>query len=189
MESVVINTRDKMTIQIPLEDFDTMEDFMIKNMLEDINDSSDIEINEDCDIIKCILDSMRYKKLIFSKDTNLRLMYSVCDKWCCPEWLTNSIDEELNSSSNLKQINNFIDNLTNNIYKCSVCGTGFNKYNNKHNSCKTHKYKGTIAGSNIYACCNKEEPCTVGYHTIDMIDINTTILRLQPIINNIPNVD
>ena len=185
METVIINTRDKMTVKVPLEDILGMEDFMIKNMLEDVNDSSDIEINEDYDIIKCIIDSMRYRKLIFSKDTNLRLMYSVCNKWCCPEWLTSAIDDEVNSSPQLKQINNFIDNLSNNIYKCSVCGVGFNKYNNKHNSCKTHRYKGTIAGSNVYACCNKEEPCMVGYHTIDMTDINSLIYRLQPIMSNI----
>ncbi len=179
METVIINTRDKMTVKVPLEDILGMEDFMLKNMLEDTNDSSDIKINEDYDIIKCIIDSMRYRKLIFSKDTNLRLMYSVCDKWCCPEWLTSAIDDEVNSSSQLKQINNFIDNLTNGIYKCKNCGVGFNKFNNKANSCKYHKANNTIAGSNNYACCNKEEPCKVGYHCIDMDAISLLIHRLS----------
>ena len=51
---------------------------------------------------KCPGVSEQKHKLIFSKDTNLRLMYSVCDKWCCPEWLTSAIDDEVNSSSQSK---------------------------------------------------------------------------------------
>lgn len=167
MEMLVINTRDKLTLEIPIEDFNKMEEFYLKNMLEDTNDTDPIFINEDYSIIKNIIDSMRYNKFIFDKDTNLRLMYLVSDKWCCPLWLQNAIEEELYTSPKLKQINNFADSIQNNIYKCKICGVGFNKYDNNPNSCKTHRCTGTIAGTNRYSCCNKEEPCMVGYHVID----------------------
>ena len=72
-----------------------MEDFYLKNMLDDTNDDDPIIINEDLNIIKNVIDSMRYRKLIFDKETNLRLMYMLSDKWCCPDWLLNSIEEEL----------------------------------------------------------------------------------------------
>ena len=177
MDKLVINTRDKLTFEIPIRDFDNMEDFYLKNMLDDTNDDDPIIINEDLNIIKNVIDSMRYRKLIFDKETNLRLMYMLSDKWCCPDWLLNSIEEELYMSPKLRQINNFIEKLTNNIYRCKNCGMGFNKYNNKPNSCKIHDSNRTIAGTNLYSCCNKEEPCKVGYHVLDCTEINIHIIK------------
>jgi hypothetical protein len=177
MEFLVINTRDKLTFEIPIKDFDNMEEFYLKNMLEDTTDSDPLFINEDYNIIKNIIDSMRYKKLIFDKDTNLRLMYKLSEKWCCPVWLQDYIEEELYTSPKLKQLNYFVESLTNNIYKCTNCGIGFNKYNNKPNSCKTHKACNTMSETNRYACCNKEEPCMVGYHVIDKIELCIHVIK------------
>ena len=77
-----------------------MEDFMIKNMIEDTEDTSDLYIDEDYIIIKNIMDSLRYKSLIFDNDVNLRLMYYVCNKWCVPTWLTEAIDLQITQSKN-----------------------------------------------------------------------------------------
>ena len=72
----------------------------------------------------------------------------------------------------------FIDSLTNGIYRCKNCGVGYNKYNNKAGSCKTHRISTTLEGSNNYACCNKEEPCQVGYHCVDMNYLSIMINRI-----------
>ena len=176
---LIINTRDDKIIKYPLTSFVNMDEFYLKNLIEDINDNSELNIDEDYDIIICILDSLRYNKLIFNKDTNLILMERVCDKWCCPKWLSDSIEDELYSSKKLMKVNRFIDTLTNNVYRCLNCNTGFNKYNNKPNSCRTHRCSTTIAGTNRYACCNKEEPCQVGYHVVNISDINVTLMRIK----------
>ena len=180
MEILVINTRDNLTLEIPIKDFENMEEFYLKNMLEDTEDTDDSDplfINEDYNIIKNIIDSMRYKKLIFDKDTNLRLMYMLSEKWCCPIWLHKSIEEELYISPKLRQIIQFIDSLTNNIYKCTMCGSGFNKYNNKPDSCKKHKCSSIITGTNRYPCCNKEEHCVIGYHSLNIQELGIHIIN------------
>ena len=84
---MAIKTRDGKELIIKLDVIINMEDFMIKNMIEDTGDISELEIDEDYTVIKNILDSLKYKSLIFDNDTNLKLMYYVCDKWCVPTWL------------------------------------------------------------------------------------------------------
>ena len=176
---LIIKTRDGKELVIKLDVILDMEDFMIKNMIEDTGDTSELELDEDYIIIKNIMDSLRYKSLIFDNDVNLRLMYYVCNKWCVPTWLTEAIDLQITQSKKLMSVTTFIDSLTNGIYKCKNCGVGFNKYNNKAGSCKSHRIGCTITGSNNYACCNKEEPCQVGYHCIDMSDLSILIHRIS----------
>lgn len=93
MNFFTIETRDEKKIKYPVEDILGMEEFVLKNMLVDCEDSKEaIYINEDYDIIINILDSLRYKKLIYKEDTNFSLMKAVAEKWCTPEWLIKAID-------------------------------------------------------------------------------------------------
>ena len=177
-EEIHIKSREGRIFIFQKSDLMDMEDFMIKNMIEDTEDSSEIYINEDYNVIKSIFDSMRTKSLIINNDVNLNLMYYVCDKWCVPIWLIKEIENELNTIKKLQAANKFIDNLTNGIYKCKNCGIGYNKFNNKADSCKFHPICNTIAETNVYACCNKEEPCKVGYHCIDTLDLSILIHRI-----------
>jgi hypothetical protein len=172
---ITIKSRDGQNLNIPFHSFEIMDDFMIKHMIMDTNDTSHIYIDEDYIIIKSIIDSLRYKTLIIENDVNLKLMYYVCDKWCTPDWLIEAIDKEINMTRKFLSIEKFIDLLNNNTYKCTNCGVGFNKYNNKSGSCKTHRDRHTIPGSNNYRCCNKEEPCMIGYHCINMTDFSIMI--------------
>lgn len=180
---LVIKTRDSNEFKISIDVLLNMEDFMIKNMIEDVGDTSELYIDEDYIIIKNIIDSMRYKTLIYDSNINLRLMYYVCNKWCVPEWLVDKIDNEVTQSKKLTSIASFIDNLTNGIYKCKNCGIGFNKFNNKADSCKFHTCCISITGSNNFACCNKEEPCKSGYHVVDMTDLSMMINRVSQLKN------
>ena len=178
---ITIKSRDGEKLNITFHSLEIMDDFMIKNMVMDTGDTSDLYIDEDYIIIKSIIDSLRYRTLIVENDVNLRLMYCVCDKWCCPEWLSKALDDQINMSQKLLSVEKFMDRLNNNIYKCKNCGVGFNKYNNKPGSCKTHGRGVTIPGSNNYACCNKEEPCMIGYHCADMSDLTVMIRAINDI--------
>ena len=94
MEFFTIETRDERKIKYPVEDILGMEDFFLKNMLVDCDKDNKeaIYINEDYDIIINILDSLRYKKLIYKENTNFSLMKAVAEKWCTPVWLIEAID-------------------------------------------------------------------------------------------------
>jgi len=169
---LIINCIDNLKFYCEIKDLLKMEEFYIKNLITDTTDfdnqdnSEDIEINynETFDIIKNIFDSLRYRNLIFNKDTNLRLMYHVCDKWCVPEWLITSIENEINGNKKLNNIVDFINNLNGNTVQCNICNNGFNINNNTKTSCRRHKSKTIIAGTTMYSCCGKEEPCQIGYH-------------------------
>jgi hypothetical protein len=180
--TTVLNFRDNKQFKISNIELIKLEDFYIKNIVEDCNDDSNICINEDYDIVKNIFDSMRYQILIFNESTNLRLMLQVCNKWCVQKWLIKSIEQEIVLSKKLTQLNNYTDEMTNCIYQCKLCKVGFNKYNNKIDSCKTHRFDRTISGSTKYACCNKEEPCIIGYHVIDIMNIMITHDRMKDIL-------
>lgn len=107
MEFFTIETRDEKKIKYPVQDILGMEDFFLRNMLEDCEDSKEaIYINEDYDIIINILDSLRYKKLIYKEDTNFSLMKAVAEKWCVPEWLIKAIgyDPKEETIDNLKSL-------------------------------------------------------------------------------------
>jgi hypothetical protein len=168
---LIINCVDNLKFYCEIEDLLKMEDFYIKNLITDTTDfekdnQTDIEIdyNENFDIIKNIFDSLRYKNLIFNKETNLKLMYQVCDKWCVSEWLIKSIENEINGNKKLNNIVDFINNLNGNTVQCDICNNGFNINNNTKTSCKRHTSNHIIAGTSIYYCCGKEDPCQIGYH-------------------------
>ena len=178
---LIIKTRDDREFKITLDTLLKMEDFFIKNMIEDTSDTRDLYIDEDYEIIKSIMDSLKYRELIFNNETNLKLMYYVCDKWCVPKWLLNNIENELYISKKILNLNTAIDTLTNKIYICNNCGVGFNKYDNKPNSCKFHSLS-RIINSNKYHCCNKEEPCKVGYHCINTSSLSILIQAVNKIV-------
>jgi hypothetical protein len=168
---LIINCVDNLKFYCEIEDLLKMEEFYIKNLITDTTDfekdnQADIEIdyNENFDIIKNIFDSLRYRNLIFNKETNLKLMYQVSDKWCVPEWLIKSIENEINSNKKLNNLVDFIYNLNGNTVQCDICNNGFSIDSNTKTSCRRHIRTHVIAGTTIYYCCGKEEPCQIGYH-------------------------
>ena len=164
---VKIHCIDNKICNYNLNDILKMEKFYIKNMLEDTDNNEDISefnINEDFDIVKNILDSLRYRTLIFNKDTNLLLMYQVCDKWCVPFWLLHELLDKIKGNDKLNQILYFINNMKKEIKMCKLCNIGFKESLNKIDSCKTHHSPKCITNTNRYSCCNKEEPCKIGFH-------------------------
>ena len=167
---VKIRCIDNQICNYNLNDILKMDEFYIKNMLEDTdNDEELIEfnLNEDYDIIKNILDSLRYRSLIFNNDTNLLLMFQLCDKWCVPFWLLNKLQDKINGNDKLNKILHFINNIREETKYCKICHNGFKESLNQKDSCKRHLTKSCIPGTNKYTCCNKEKHCEIGFHIGD----------------------
>jgi hypothetical protein len=182
---VKIKCIDDIICNYNLDDIYKMETFYLKNMLEDTYNNEDIiqfDLNEEYDIVKNILDSLRYRSLIFNKDTNLLLMNQVCDKWCVPFWLLTDLQDKINGNNSLNQILYFMNKFKGDTKYCQICNTGFKESLNKIDSCKTHLRNCTIIGSDRYGCCNKEEPCKVGYHISEQISYESIIYSIKDLV-------
>ena len=185
--SITFVCRDNECWSLPIEDFNNMDDFFIKNLILDTsmnyqNENENINLNEDMLVVKSIVDSIRLKTLIYDNRVNLRYMKALCDKWCCPFWLLDMINDELGEGK-IYVLLKFINGLFGETRVCKVCGCGFKVNENGPKLCRTHYHNSTIAGSNRYSCCNKEEPCLSGYHVSDLGINNTS--ALMHIINNV----
>jgi len=168
---IIIKSRDNYELKLKFQDLENLDSFFLTNLIIDTYSHDDIddqiyEIDEDYYMIKHIFDSVRYKTLIHHPSTNLKLMLSICDKWCVPDWLISDIHKKLVTNEKLNTINEFLNNLDNNeVKQCKLCHTGFKPNENKKDSCKTHLL-GFYEITNKFRCCGKgiDEPCLVGYH-------------------------
>lgn len=197
---IVFHCRDDKNFKIDSNDFVNMDDFFLKNMVIDIygiennidnlnigngngdNENNEIiNINEDMIIVKSIVDSIRLKTLIYSNQVNLRYMKALCDKWCCPDWLLDMINDEINDDMKdrkLVGLIHFIKELFGETNVCKICHNGFKINQNGPQSCRGHFCNTTIANSNNYSCCNKEEPCIIGYHVPEISSTSTTLINI-----------
>lgn len=184
--NIIFNCRDNKSFSIPLNDFYNMEEFFLKNLVVDtISDNNKIDINEDYNIVKSIVDSIRLNTLIYNHQCDLRYMKAVSEKWCVPVWLLDMINDELQDGKIFK-LSKFINNIYGNTHICKICHCGFKIDENGPTACRSHYNNTTMQGSNNYACCNKEEPCLIGYH---VYDTNTnTPMSLVHIINNVKDL-
>ena len=151
---------------------------------------------ESKDAVLSILDSIRYNKLIVHNNCNLDYLEALIDKWCLPEWMRSDISK-LNKEQNTKSFDsNNKQTITlktlgrNFILRCVNCHSGFNYFDNKETSCKSHK---SMFSNNHFACCglNPDHPndytkkfidgCIQGYHVASVYDIEqiTKIFKLN----------
>lgn len=126
------------------------------------------EIGEDPNLVLSVIESLRYKKVILLSNISLDLMEALCDKWCCPEWLINAIQEKKKE----KKCESYDTSISNFVFKCDLCYVGFKLNENKKDSCKRHTQL-LNTYYNIYPCCGLKIQsnddgvtyCTQGYHT------------------------
>lgn len=183
--SVIINCRDKKQLTIPLNELSMMEDFFLKNMIIDCtDDNQSIELYEDGTIVQNIIDSIRLKKLVYSNENQLSYMLALCEKWCVPLWLIDTINNKQNKDLLSKIIENYDMILTTGIKKCVICSKGFKPHENTNTSCKRHKCS-FDNGLNLYHCCGETERnknlCSIGYHVPEKTQISYHNLFMQNI--------
>ena len=127
-------------------------DWFLSLLIKYSDNEEKTELGEDIDIVKSIIETLRYNKLVMYNNISLIHMKMLCDKWCVPSWIIEEIE-----SKNRDSI--IVDEK---IHQCSICRVGFKKSENTKISCQTHR---SICGSNeIFFCCNTQTPCNVGYH-------------------------
>lgn len=138
--------------------------------------------DEKYDLVMSIIKSVQYNKLIlYSYDINFDLMFSVAEKWACPNSLLRMISEESKKMKNYNILNKYYSKAEQ-VYlfypfKCKMCKKGFTLNNNKEGFCKHHPSTTRVA-SNEYMCCGKnvsEEGCVVGKH---VPDVDTLTIKL-----------
>ena len=192
---ILLELRDG-NIIIPKTEFDTIFkfDWFLSHLVQyDFNiDNKEYQnkftLWESKSAVLSILDSIRYNKLIIYDNTNLEYLESLADKWCLPKWLIELIDEtkknnleiEDNSKSKIKNLN-----MT---FKCIICLSGFNYFDNAIPKCISHKLhlKWLPNQESHFPCCGqsqeigKDNPCNRGYHVASIADRQIA----QEMINN-----
>ena len=166
--SVIINCRDNIQLTLPLNEIRLMDDFFLKNMIIDCSDDNQsIQLYEDGIIVQHVIDSIRLKKLIYSDENQLSYMLAICEKWCVPQWLIDSINNKQNKDLISKMTYNYDMLLTCGVKKCINCSAGFKPSENTNVSCKTHRCS-FDNNLNLYHCCGETERnkkfCRIGYH-------------------------
>ena len=136
----------------------TDADWFISLLIKYNDDDEKTELCEDIDIVKSIIETLRYKKIVMYKNISITHMKMLCDKWCIPEWVIQ--DLEIIEKKTIEVIEN--KPTDEKIYICQNCRAGFKKSENFSNSCTRHKLDCDVNG--LFHCCGKEEPCVLGYH-------------------------
>jgi hypothetical protein len=141
----------------------TDDGWFLKNLIEDIpnqNTVEDIQLDESKENVVSIIETLKAGKLCIRDSVNLNYFRYLCDKWCLPFWITEQLDEKINSK-NFKLTNDNLFKIC--TLQCQLCRKGFKLYNNDANSCRFHPGK---LENDRYTCCGKREsqPCQTGYH-------------------------
>ena len=119
-------------------------------------------------------------KLIKFDNIPNSLMMSVCEKWCCPQWIIDLLNkEEIKTKNNKLDIHDY-------FLKCLTCNVGFKMSENTSTSCKTHKSNYSSITNNFPCCGNNPNEvenhfCRVGYHTPTPGSMNDYPLYLKNI--------
>ena len=132
------------------------------SLLIKYNDNDEkTELCEDINIVRSIIETLRYKKIVMYKNISFSHMKLLCDKWCVPDWIIKDI--EIIEKKQIEIIDTtYKDDIDEFVYQCLVCRGGFKKSSNLPDSCQFHRL-GRMDGE--FNCCNKEDFCVKSYHT------------------------
>ena len=171
MLTIVFMNGDKIIVN--KEDyFWKKHDNFLSNIISDYPSTDEIiYLFEDNLSVLSIIQSLKSNKLLLMKDTTLEVMLELADKWCIESWLIDSIKLQMKVETP-----SYIDNVINNFkFTCSLCGEGYDIYENNFNSCKSHRQP-FCTETNSYRCCGatrKEDFCRTCYHSPYCSSVNT----------------
>lgn len=127
--------------------------------------------HEDVSIVKSIINSIRFNKLIVYDDISLEYLLEIAKMWCINDSIINEIEKKIED-----KIQEKMESKRNEpILLCSICKTGFKQSENTSTSCKTHDIIigfGFFYGELKWKCCakpviNEDNFCRVGYHVLE----------------------
>jgi hypothetical protein len=161
------------------------EPWFIKNLLEDIPDSSSSEdkidelvIWEDKLNVLSILETLKTNKLCVREGVSLEYIKYLVDLWCLPKWIEEDIEKLQETKLNNETITKkkyLLDNFT---LKCISCHGGFHIFENTKTSCKCHPGHLSPSNGNKWSCCGGEatsKECFIGSHVPIISDYRNVI--------------
>jgi len=179
MDTICLDCRgDKVFIPKGELEMLNYESWYLPNMiLAEMNDGSQSQkshikiypIWEDKMTVMSIIESIRHHRLIILENVNIDYLIVLVDKWCCPQWLIDSLESEKKERKLMIDINDKHDTMFRiftNIIQCRNCRTGYKISDNTPTSCKFH-YGVYSAYNDRWDCCGAHSGfvrCSEGYH-------------------------
>ncbi len=198
MDTICLDCRgDKVFIPKGEIEMLNYESWYLPNMiLAEMNDGSQSQkshikiypIWEDKMTVMSIIESIRHHRLIILENVNIDYLIALVDKWCCPQWLIDTLNRE-KEENNLETMDNKqqLFKILTNVIQCRNCRTGYKISKNTPTSCKFH-YGIYCAFNDRWDCCGERsgcERCSEGYH-IPNISLEGLIQNLMSN-NNLEN--
>lgn len=130
-------------------------------------DNLTIEIDEEYDIFKDIVDSFKFRTFIISNVKKINYYEKLGEKWLFPDWLQDLIKKK---NSNIETIEKIKNELLE-IQECKNCKKNYLVSENNCNACQFHPGK---LENYVFSCCgfrpsnnNINFYCTKSYHATD----------------------
>ena len=127
-------------------------------------------------IVRTLIDSIRFNKLILYDNVNLYYVLNLGKMWGISDNILNLIQEKIDKKEHL-EFNNIKEDDT--IYQCKICSVGFKQGENHNKACISHKNGYSNIGEPRWYCCGKPlinyteynnsnkyifDGCIIGYH-------------------------
>ena len=145
--------------------------------------------DEDYNVIKSLIKSIQYNKLILYENVNINILFEVAKKLCAPINILEIIKKNRNNYNELELLNKNYSKkeliYLKQTFKCKLCKQGFNHLNNNHGDCKYHTNSYNLT-SECYLCCGgdiTDKGCKIGKHVAEVH--NTDIEFIKTLLSNI----
>ena len=185
---ITIQLKDK-NFNISLSELElvTVDEWYLSLQIKytDLNeDNPIIEIDEEYQIFKDIIDSFKFRTLIITDIKMINYYEELGKKWLFPEWLLELITEKKIEADSFQALKK----MTLDYQKCINCGVFFKVDENHKDACHFHPDK-LYLGS--FTCCGYEpskfnyenKTCRKGYHGVDQNFYATMFERNRDIID------
>lgn len=187
MKMINLQTKDKL-ISISEEELEsiTVEEWFLSLQLKYLDLESDnptLQIDEEYEIFKDILDSFKFRTLIISDIKKIYYYEKLSEKWVFPEWLIQEIQEKIMEQNKFASIKKELLELQ----ECKNCKKIYKESENNSTACQFHP--GVFSVSHFTCCGFRPQNngvnnyCRQSYHSPDKFKTLTFLeayLKLFP---------
>ena len=132
------------------------------------DDNLILEIDEDYDIFKDIVDSFKFRTLIITDVKKINYYQKLGEKWVFPVWLQDLINQKKDELDRFDKLKNELLE----IQECQNCKKNYKPSENHSTACQFHPGK---LVNFVFTCCghrpnnNNISWCTKSYHSSDKL--------------------
>ena len=110
------------------------------------NENPTINLDEDYDIVKDILDSIKFRSLIITNQKKIHYYLKLGEKWLFPEWLMNMIQDKIKETQKIDNIKSELLELQ----ECKNCKQIYKVSENHSEACQFHPGEYSVS---YFTCC------------------------------------